>query len=67
MSTPTATPPPVASCRGDCNNDAAVSIAELLTMVNVALGTAPVFACSAGDGNGDGQITINAIIAAVNK
>ncbi len=36
-------------------------------MVNVALGSAAVDACTAGDANGDAEITINEIIAAVNN
>jgi len=57
-------PPP--SCAGDCNHDGAVTITELVSMVNIALGTANVSACTAGDANGDGAITINEIITAVN-
>jgi len=56
----------VTACAGDCNGDGAVTINELLTMVNVALGTTAVTACEAGDVNGNGEITINEILAAVN-
>jgi hypothetical protein len=34
-------------CVGDCNSDGAVAIAELLTMVNIALGNASIAACPA--------------------
>lgn len=61
---PTSTPRP---CVGDCNGDAQVTVNELITMVNIALGNSPVSACAAGDANGDGAITINEIIAAVNN
>jgi hypothetical protein len=43
-----------------------VTVDELLTMVNIALGTADVSACTAGDANRDGQVTIDEILAAVN-
>lgn len=72
---PTETPPltPVlrtatpAVCAGDCNGDAVVTVDELVTMVNIALGIAPVNVCSAGDTNSDSGITIDEIIGAVNN
>jgi hypothetical protein len=62
--TPTRTP---ASCLGDCNGDKQVTVNELITMVNIALGTAQLPTCSAGDTNGDATITVNEIIGAVNN
>ncbi|MFQ5666633.1 MAG: hypothetical protein ACE5I7_09400 [Candidatus Binatia bacterium] len=56
-----------AVCVGDCNGDGQVTVNELITMVNVALGTADVSACTAGDANGDGQITVNEIVSGVNN
>lgn len=66
---PSPTPPPVAAgaCVGDCTNDGAVTVAELLSMVNIALGNAAITGCLAGDGNRDKQISINDILAAVNN
>jgi hypothetical protein len=61
---PTSTPRP---CVGDCNGSGEVTVNELITMVNIALGNSPVSACSAGDANGDGEITVNEIITAVNN
>lgn len=55
------------SCAGDCNGDGDVSVSELVTMVNIALGNASVSACSAGDANGDGEIAVNEIVAGVNR
>jgi hypothetical protein len=52
-------------CIGDCNGDGEVSVDELLTMVNIALGTADIASCVAGDANRDGTITIDEILAAV--
>ncbi len=67
--TPTETPPPPTPvlCIGDCSGDGSVTIEEIITMVNVALGTADVSVCLAGDANGDGEITVEEIIGAVNK
>jgi len=63
--TPTATPTPV-PCVGDCGRDGAVTVDELLIMVNIALGNSPAAQCAAGDANLDGQITIDEILRAVN-
>ena len=54
-------------CEGDCNVSGGVTIDELLTMVNIALGNVAVQACTPGDANGDGRITVDEILAAVNK
>jgi hypothetical protein len=67
-STPTAVPTPtVVSCVGDCNGDGQVTVDEILTMVNIALGNTPIASCEAGDANHDGQITVDEILAAVNN
>jgi hypothetical protein len=63
--TPTATP--IASCAGDCNGDGSVAINELISGVNIALGTAAVTACVAMDGTHDGSVAINELIAAVSR
>jgi hypothetical protein len=55
----------VAVCGGDCNMDAQATVDEVLTLVNIALGTADLLNCPAGDANHDNQLTINEIIAAV--
>jgi len=52
-------------CAGDCDGSGEVTIGELITLVNIALGSRPVSACPAGDVNSDGTIAINEIIAAV--
>ncbi|MFI5395346.1 MAG: hypothetical protein ACHQ9S_07420 [Candidatus Binatia bacterium] len=61
---PTPTPTP-AFCVGDCNSDGLVTVDEVLTMVNIALGNTPVTACAAGDANHDNQITVDEILLAV--
>ena len=57
--------PMVADCIGDCGGAGTVTVADLLTMVNIALGDAPISACRVGDPDGDGQITVNEILQAV--
>ncbi|MBX3027288.1 hypothetical protein KF840_20515 [bacterium] len=64
--TPTVTPLP-AACAGDCNGDGTVAINELISGVNIALGSAAVGTCAAVDANGDGSVAINELIAAVSK
>jgi hypothetical protein len=59
--------PPAAACTGDCNGDGAVTVNELVLMVNAALGTASASACVAGDDNHDGAITVDEIVRAVNN
>jgi hypothetical protein len=44
-----------------------VSIADLITGVNIALGTLPVTACPPFDPDGDGQVTVADLITAVNN
>jgi hypothetical protein len=57
----------VAACVGDCGDDGAVTVNELITMVNIDLGGGDVSACLAGDADGDQAIGINEIIAGVNN
>ncbi len=68
-STPTATRTPTqrpSECVGDCDGSGEVTVNEIITMVNIALGNADVAACVAGDQDGSREITIDEIIAAVN-
>jgi hypothetical protein len=60
--TPTVAPP----CVGDCGGDGQVTVDELVTMVNIALGNVSVSTCAAGDASADGAITVDEIITAVN-
>jgi hypothetical protein len=53
-------------CIGDCDGDEQVSISELITGVNMALGLAPVAQCAAFDSNGDQQVGITELVTAVN-
>jgi hypothetical protein len=60
--TPTVTP----RCVGDCNGDSSVTIDEILSMVDIALGNAETSTCAPADANGDQEITIDEILKAVN-
>jgi hypothetical protein len=62
--TPTPTPTP-GPCVGDCNNDGRVTVDEILTFVNIALGTAEPSACVDGIPSGS-QVDIALILQAVN-
>jgi len=59
--------PAAAACVGDCDGSGEVTVDELITMVNIDLGTAPLSACTAGDADSSASITIDEIIAAVNN
>lgn len=53
------------ACVGDCNGDGVVTVGEILTMVDIALGNAGLSSCPGGDQNGDRQITVDEILTAV--
>lgn len=63
----TAPPRPASesACVGDCDGSGGVAINELVSMVNIALGTADAATCTAGDADQNGVIVINEILAAV--
>src|SRR3989442_1623502 len=54
-------------CIGDCDHSGSVTVDEIITMVNIALGNFDVSRCSAGDPNGDDRITIDEILTAVSN
>ncbi len=54
-------------CVGDCDASGTVTVNELLTGVNIALGNVAVDQCPIFDANEDGTVTINEILAAVNN
>ena len=53
-----------ATCCGDCNGDGSVAINELITLVNIALGSQPDDGCA---GSCDSLIDITDLIRAVNN
>jgi hypothetical protein len=61
-----APPSSAAICAGDCDSDGEVSINELVTVVNIALGGAPLEQCFTADTNHDGAAAVNEVIGAVN-
>jgi len=60
------TPMQAQDCPGDCDGNEEVAINELVTCVNIALGSVPVSTCSPCDVDGDGMVSINELIQAVN-
>ena len=58
---------PAATCIGDCDGGGSVTIAELVTVVNIALATAQISACAVGDADNDGHITVDELVRAVNN
>jgi len=56
----------VQSCVGDCNNSSDVTVAEVVTMVNITLGSGDPSTCPAGDADDNG-VQITEIITAVNN
>jgi hypothetical protein len=54
-------------CVGDCDAHGQVTVDEILTLVNIALGNTEVTECSAGDANSDDVITIDEILTAVDN
>jgi hypothetical protein len=54
-------------CVGDCNLDGMVTVDEIVTAVNIALGQRLVGDCPSADGNLDGQVTVDEIVTAVNN
>jgi hypothetical protein len=63
--TPTATVP-ASGCSGDCNGDGEVTVDEIVTGVNIALGSLPMGNCLAMDTNGDGEVTVDELLKAIN-
>jgi hypothetical protein len=59
--------PAANACAGDCDGDGTVGVDELVTLVNITLGSTVAAACTAGDVNQDGQVTIDEIVTAVNS
>lgn len=65
--TPTATTAPTSTedCAGDCRGNGQVTIDDLITGVDIALGNAPMSICAVFDVNGDSRVTIDELIRAV--
>ncbi len=68
---PTPTPSPTATpvlnlCVGDCDGNGEVAVNELVTGVNIALGSLPLSSCGAFDSNGDEDVAVNELLQGVN-
>jgi hypothetical protein len=59
--------PARAVCVGDCDASGAVTVDELVVMVNIALGTATIEQCPVGDADADGAVTVDEVIIGVNN
>ncbi len=65
--TPTPTPTTAAaSCIGDCDGSHTVTVNEIITLVNIALGDAQAAACANGISSGD-PVDITLIVQAINN
>jgi len=51
---------------GDCDLNDTVTVSELITAVNIALGNAALATCEDADVDGDGEIAVNELVTAVN-
>jgi hypothetical protein len=56
---------PPTSCVGDCDSNGTVSLNELVTGVNIVLGTKDLGECEPVDCNGSGRVTIGCLVKAV--
>src|SRR5690242_4279171 len=52
---------------GDCNDDGAVIVNEIVVAVTIALGTRPLADCVAADTNADDIVDVADLIRAVNE
>lgn len=60
---PTATPSAI--CPGDCDHNGVVTVAELVTGINIALGSQPLSDCPAFDCNGTSSVTVDCVVTAI--
>jgi hypothetical protein len=58
---------PVSDCAGDCDNDDDVAVNELITGVNIALGTMNLSQCTVFDAGENGSVEIDELVTGVNN
>jgi len=56
-----------ASCVGDCDGNGHVEVSELVTGVNIALGSAPPAACTPFDPDNSNTVTVDELVKGVNN
>jgi hypothetical protein len=66
LTAPLLAAPSRAACTGDCDGNLVVTVSEVITAVNIALGQSAVADCPAIDRNASGTVTIDELLAAVN-
>ncbi len=54
------------TCPGDCSGDGNVTVDEIVTVVNIALGTAAIDLCRAADTDGNGQASVDELVTMIN-
>src|SRR4029453_16887268 len=54
------------ACVGDCDNDGAIAITDLMAGVRIDLGLDPVTTCPAFDRDKDGSVVVNELIMSIN-
>jgi hypothetical protein len=59
------TPVAILACHGDCGDDGAVTVDEIVRLVSIALGDRATADCSAGDADGDGLVTVDEILRTI--
>lgn len=60
-----ADPFPPARCPGDCDTDGTVSVDELVTTINVALGATTLAECVGVDRSADGQVSVDELVGTI--
>lgn len=63
----TTAPATASACVGDCTNDRLVTVDEIITGVNIALGTGALERCRSFDDDGNRQVTVDELLVAVNS
>lgn len=52
-------------CVGDCSGDRNVTVDEIVTGVNLALGSAALFSCGAFDADGNAEVLIDDLVRGI--
>lgn len=54
------------SCPGDCNGDGEVTVDEVITAVNIALGNLDASVCKPADPSADDHVTVDEVVTGIN-